>query len=847
MFGALTSTPSSVEPVRSTDVDMQSDRDEISSPRQRERGDTERVVYDQGPGVPLNDGDVYMAQPVVRAWAMDTGSGTAGQPREVTWGPGASSVMVQGKQVFVPFLMSTLLRLRVERDVFAKGPRQSACVMHGCERWRSWSTFVGWYFSGSDVTVIKQTLATAKLHNAVGVFVVPRCEGVEWFEKIWTRAWLRISVPVYEVIGSTGQACLVTEMVALVVSFGYIGRVKAKRRQEKDFTVYPIAALEEGGIRKIPAIAVLQARCSPMPQAYMPSVEADTMPDAGPFVVPPGVVPPAAKASIWNQNVMKEWASEYPFQDVANLAVQAIGEGVVPFVGIREKSVLPGRTPGMPEEVALLCREQFMKDVEQGFSAGPYPAVPYKWARLCSWFWVPKDKYNPSDKRVRLISNFSRGDAASVNGLSWSPKLIGRHIGPHTIRARIAECGAGALVNAWDVPACFKRILLHPEIAHMFVYRVLSVQYGEEYFADRTNPFGYTPSEWEWQCVLAVLMWKFRRSGFGDFLDYVDNFFDIMPPGTEMVERGKRIEAIFAEAGCPLHEPQHGTVFTGLGWEFDTERMVMVCPEKKVQRFRDLLSRWADGTALTLTELKQAAGLMLCLSAGFPIGRASVAYVTVVHNRTRGDVQCAAQDGNPKTFIVPLSKESTAALQFWSNGMCGWDRTCPKVADFSPQAGAEVLGASDAATDAKAGGGGWLLPVHTTSAVGYMRAWTQSERDRAKVDVRESTTVLEAEALYELLHRGKELIRGKRVEIHLDNAAVVWAVQGLYSARPVVMGVIERIAKLCCRWHVVLRVRHVVGKLFNTIADCLSHMDAVQAKVICRDVLGVNLSFSFQR
>ena len=69
MFGALTSTPSSVEPVRSTDVDMQSDRDEISSPRQREGGDTERVVYDQGPGVPLNDGDVYMAQPVVRAWA----------------------------------------------------------------------------------------------------------------------------------------------------------------------------------------------------------------------------------------------------------------------------------------------------------------------------------------------------------------------------------------------------------------------------------------------------------------------------------------------------------------------------------------------------------------------------------------------------------------------------------------------------------------------------------------------------------------------------------------------------------------------------------------------------------
>ena len=96
-----------------------------------------------------------------------------------------------------------------------------------------------------------------------------------------------------------------------------------------------------------------------MPQAYMPSVDADVLPDAGPFVVPAGVVPPPRKASIWNQPVMQAWAREYPFPDIAELAVQATGEGVMPFVGIMAKSVLPGRTPLMSEEVALLCREQF--------------------------------------------------------------------------------------------------------------------------------------------------------------------------------------------------------------------------------------------------------------------------------------------------------------------------------------------------------------------------------------------------------------------------------------------------------------------------------------------------------
>lgn len=316
------------------------------------------------------------------------------------------------------------------------------------------------------------------------------------------------------------------------------------------------------------------------------------MPDAGPFVVPAGMVPPPRTPPIWNQRVMKAWASVYPFPDVSELAVQAAGEGVMPFVGVMEKSVLPGRTPTLTEEVALLCREQFMKDVGLEFSSGPYAAIPYKWARVCQWFCVPKDKYDPEDRRVRLISNFSHGDAASVNGLSWTPKLIGRRIGAGTIRARIAMCGRGAVVNAWDVPACFKRILLHPAIAHMFVYRVLTEKYGTEYFADRTNPFGYTPAEWEWQCILAVLMWRFQCGGYEAVLEYVDNFFDIMPAGTLMAQRGLQVEAWFAEVGCPLHEAQHGTVFKGLGWEFDTVQMVMICPEKKATRFRALLKRW---------------------------------------------------------------------------------------------------------------------------------------------------------------------------------------------------------------------------------------------------------------
>ena len=63
------------------------------------------------------------------------------------------------------------------------------------------------------------------------------------------------------------------------------------------------------------------------------------------------------------------------------------------------------------------------------------------------------------------------------------------------------------------------------------MYKVETPEHGTEFFVDRSTLFGWAPSEWSWQCILAVLTWRFSGLGLPDLLAYVDNFFDIQPAG----------------------------------------------------------------------------------------------------------------------------------------------------------------------------------------------------------------------------------------------------------------------------------------------------------------------------
>jgi hypothetical protein len=129
--------------------------------------------------------------------------------------------------------------------------------------------------------------------------------------------------------------------------------------------------------------------------------------------------------------------------------------------------------------------------------------------------------------------------------------------------------------------------------------------------------------------------------------------------------------------------------------------------------------------------------------------------------------------------------------------------------------------------------------THAPGGVGDAAIATVSAE--AKLLLRESTAVFEGKAVLKMLQIFVHVCAGKRVQIEIDNATVVRALEAMYSPTPSVMAVVLEIGVFCCRHNMTVRTRWITGKLFNRVADRLSHDCVLQAETECRAMFGKQL------
>ena len=278
-------------------------------------------------------------------------------------------------------LLYALLGVRIERDAFATDSRSSLCRFYGCESFMAWSAYTMIFVPRFDNAIISSMLDKAAAQNAVGVFVLPVWTEQPWYARLLdTKTCIRRLVfklprECFKMVGSEAPIVLGYGVMAYVLDFGFIGRLKTRSRPEREFQLKLVPELytDEG---KVPTVPFLLARDSHLAKDLDPTMEDDVLHDAGVFREEDDSAIPEQRPSRWNLPVVRKFAGGYPHGHVAQLALQVADKGVNPFVGNLHKSVVHSRSQQLSPEAAAKCREEMMEESKLGRMDGPLAKIP---------------------------------------------------------------------------------------------------------------------------------------------------------------------------------------------------------------------------------------------------------------------------------------------------------------------------------------------------------------------------------------------------------------------------------------------------------------------------------------
>lgn len=262
--------------------------------------------------------------------------------------------------------------------------------------------------------------------------------------------------------------------------------------------------------------------------------------------------------------------------------------------------------------------------------------------------------------------------------------------------------------------------------------------------------------------------------------------------------------------------------------------MEMICPEDKFAALVVCLREWSASRALSLADIERAVGIMYWLSAGFEIGRAEIAHL--VHMRTSGQSIQRRTGRGSVAILVKVTRPASASLKFWCEEFSTWNRRTPIKLHYGPCGDWQVMGRVDASTDW--GWGGVMVARGARSLPWFNEPWTEQDDKDAMVTLRPSTGLLELRGVRRWLEVFGPACHGLRVLVESDNSAAVYDIEAAYSKRPGMMGEIVAIRRLCIRFHIVLRVRHILGVVFNRVADALSHNRISLARCLAEEEFG---------
>ena len=239
------------------------------------------------------------------------------------------------------------------------------------------------------------------------------------------------------------------------------------------------------------------------------------------------------------------------------------------------------------------------------------------------------------------------------------------------------------------------------------------------------------------------------------------------------------------------------TVLTFLGFELDTEQLVVRLPDKKLQKTRALVQDWVGKKACRKRDLESLLGH---LQHAATVVRPGWTFV-------RRLIELLAAVQNPRRW-VRLNASTRSDLRWWLQFMERWNGTA-----IMPQ---WTLPAVSVVSDAS---GSWGCGAYW-GAHWFQRKWKGPSGDWP-ITPKELLPILLAVAVW-----GREW-KGRLVTCHCDNMAVVSVVNSGYSKDSTVMHLLRCLFFMAAHFDTCIKAVHVPG-VINVAADALSRDNHTQ-------------------
>jgi len=659
-----------------------------------------------------------------------------------------------------------------------------------------------------------------------------------------------------------------TPFRGFLVSFrnkGFFAR--NRKRPEEAFTVEPVTA------RHIPRFIGFMPFCPartsaaaqpfprPSPEA-LPLLRKDTSPaseiaNSRSLLSEEQFPRPLAK-SRWDIPHFRKLAAIYPFRDVAALALEAISDGGlnVGFIGDRKKQVLSANR-NLNAEDRERIRGRLLEETQcvPPRVAGPFAICPFPnaWssseARTVPVRTNRAKKYDPSSEKFRLVSNFSKHFPSSVNDLCFNPKLVEFSFHSKYLMMILARLGEGAQATLFDIQKAYRWQWSNPSDLHLATYMLAD----DEFFVDLAHPFGWITAQWTYQAISAILRYAVLEQGAchapvgsSSVLGvYVDNWALFSSKGDKTHDsRAARLKSTIEACGPSTHEFQSGTRFNSLGWDWDTSRMIISCPEDKLNFIRNKLNEVAGHVRsphttqypmIDVVDAEMIVGFMNWMSVAWREAKRLI-------NPLRIMLKINQKKDKSRMNVQP---DCAHAILMAASFLEEWPGSRPFFQDFSPIASWEFLIRSDGSTSH--GAGAVLYP----GCLGYLHQWDEAERARLLntpshsseeplIDTsleRESSSIAELLAILYALWTFGPQIKGRRVLLEFDNESMYFALRRWFSDKSHILVLLDEIFKICFSFSIILRVEYIPRE-FNTVADALSTGHLSQATKLCREQFG---------